>query len=76
MGLWYRIDPVTIIEPSLVVASLRLSRTATCATQAQVTLTASGGTVPYSYSNGTGAYVPFTGSSTIITVNQELTITL
>jgi hypothetical protein len=23
----------------------------------------------YSYSNGTGAYVPFTGSSTIITVN-------
>jgi hypothetical protein len=57
-GLWYRIDSVTIIEPSLVVASLRLSRTATCATQAQVTLTASGGTAHIVTVMVLNAYVP------------------
>lgn len=57
---------VTITEPaSAVTAQLNVTSTATCLIDATITLTASGGTAPYSYSTTPGGpYTPFVGSVT------------
>lgn len=55
---------VTISEPSEVAASLIQVAVLTCTNQAQLLLTANGGTAPYSYSvNGTN-YLPMSGGNT------------
>ena len=56
---------VVINEPTEVNAALVLSRTATCLSSAQVTLSASGGTAPYSYSVDNVTYIPFTSGNTM-----------
>ena len=57
---------VTITEPlNNVTAQLVTTSTATCLTEATITLSASGGTAPYQYSTVSGGpYTPFIGSVT------------
>ncbi|WP_230392566.1 T9SS type B sorting domain-containing protein [Flavobacterium sp. LC2016-01] len=56
---------IVISEPTIVAASLVQSKTATCNTQAQLTLSAVGGKAPYTYStNGTTVLGTFTSSVT------------
>ncbi|MDG2431867.1 T9SS type B sorting domain-containing protein [Flavobacterium sp.] len=60
---------VVINEPTEVKADLVLSRTPTCLSSAQITLTASGGTAPYRYSADNINFIPFTsGGSTTLNV--------
>lgn len=56
--------PMTITEPSEVKPSLRESRKRTCLTDTELTLSAVGGTPPYTYSSDNVTYstVPFTSS--------------
>nr|WP_294783527.1 T9SS type B sorting domain-containing protein [uncultured Flavobacterium sp.] len=56
--------PITITEPSEVKPSLAQTRNNTCLTKAQLTLSASGGTPPYTYSSDNVTYstAPFTSS--------------
>jgi gliding motility-associated-like protein len=55
---------VEISEPSDVNSSLIQLSELTCTTQAQIRLTASGGTAPYSYSTDNVAYQPMSGGNT------------
>lgn len=57
-------DPITITEPSVVKPGLRESRKRTCLTDTELTLSAVGGTPPYTYSSDDVTYstVPFTSS--------------
>ncbi|MBK0369662.1 T9SS type B sorting domain-containing protein [Flavobacterium agrisoli] len=57
--------PVTIAEPTEVVPSLAVTRTQTCNTLTQLTLTATGGTAPYTYSTDNVTYSAATFSSTV-----------
>lgn len=56
--------PITINEPTEVKPSLAETRKMTCLTQTQLTLSATGGTPPYTYSSDDVTYstVPFTSS--------------
>ena len=56
--------PITITEPTEVKPSLTETRKMTCLTQTQLTLSATGGTPPYTYSSDDVTYstVPFTSS--------------
>ncbi len=63
-------NTLVITEPAdNVVAQLNLSTTPTCTTSASITLSASGGTAPYSYSTSSGGpYTAFAGSVTFTAV--------
>jgi hypothetical protein len=55
---------VTITEPAQLVGSLSLTKTLTCTTLAEVTISATGGTAPYQYSTDGGTtYNPFSGGT-------------
>jgi len=58
---------ITIVEPTLVNASLAVASTQTCLNQTQLTLTANGGTPPYTYSTDNVTYnaTPFASSVNI-----------
>jgi len=56
-------NTVTVTQPSPIVASLSLTDTLSCTTLAEVTITATGGTPPYSYSTDG---VNFTSTTTYI----------
>ncbi|TDE46609.1 T9SS type B sorting domain-containing protein [Flavobacterium rhamnosiphilum] len=58
-------SPITIAEPTKVTASLVVATTQTCLTNATLTLSATGGTAPYSYSADPnfGTATPMVGTS-------------
>ncbi|MEJ1221469.1 T9SS type B sorting domain-containing protein [Sediminicola sp. 1XM1-17] len=59
---------VVINEPSKVVASLAITQMNTCTVGANLRLTASGGTAPYSYSTTTsGVFTPMAGNTVSLT---------
>ncbi len=59
---------VVINEPSKVVASLAITQLNTCTVGANLRLTASGGTAPYSYSTtASGVFTPMVGSTVSLT---------
>ncbi|MEB8346266.1 T9SS type B sorting domain-containing protein [Flavobacteriaceae bacterium KMM 6898] len=59
---------VLINEPSKVIASLTITKLNTCTVGADLRLTASGGTAPYSYSTtATGVFTPMAGSTVSLT---------
>ncbi|MBL7471738.1 T9SS type B sorting domain-containing protein [Robertkochia sediminum] len=64
--------PVEVItEPDPVIARLRLASDNTCAIDAVVELTATGGTAPYYYStDADGTFYPMTGSTISLTVPE------
>ena len=63
---------VEIIEPNDVIVDLVQSRALTCSIDAQMTLTATGGQAPYSYSVDNTTFVPFNnGNSHVFTITQS-----
>lgn len=60
----FETNQVTITEPTQVVAQLTLESALTCANDAELLLTASGGTAPYSYSLDGITYTAMSGGNT------------
>ena len=68
-GCDFTTPAVTFTEPEEVTALLRLDAANTCLDDARLTLTAEGGTAPYSYGTSpSGSFTAFSGNTVTITV--------